>query len=571
MLGWLPVIPLTTMSATEANATILLVDDSTDNLRALSITLMEAGYQVRCVKSGAMALMSVQAVPTDLILLDIRLPGLNGYDVCQELKRNPSTCEIPIIFLSALDETLDKVKAFRVGGADYITKPFQVEEVLVRVAHQLKIRRLQQQFLTQNQELERARQAAERVSQLKSDFLVRLSHELRTPLNAMLGYSQRLRQLPDLKPIMQEGLDVITQSGHHLMTLVSDVLEAAAIETGQLPLKLISFDLPGMLQSLEDMFQLQAESKGLEIVWQQISELPHYITGDQQKIQQVLINLLSNAIKFTPSGQVTVQVKCQVLPSPVLDGQPSPVEEPPSRIWLTVKVRDTGVGIASEELNVVGQPFVQAEAGRQSQEGIGLGLSISYQMVELMGGQIQIKSQLGQGTIVQFAVPVELAQMASFEEWSRFPVYHCQLVEPSEHRLLVVDDRWTNRRLMVRLLTDWGFTVQEAEHGREALEIWKRWQPHLIWMDLRMPRMDGYEATKRIKTSPQGISTVIIAMTASTFEQERAIILGSGFDGFVQKPFHEATLRDHLTRHLGVQFICESQVTPPIDSISPSA
>lgn len=557
------------MSATEVNATILLVDDSTDNLRALSLTLMEAGYQVRCVKSGAMALMAVQAVPTDLVLLDIRLPGLNGYDICQELKRNPSTRDIPIIFLSALDETLDKVKAFRVGGADYITKPFQVEEVLVRVAHQLKIRRLQQQLLIQNQELEQARQAAERVSQLKSDFLVRISHELRTPLNAMLGYSQRLRQLPDLKPIMQEGLDVIAQSGNHLMTLVSDVLEAAAIETGQLPLKPVSFDLPSMVQSLEDMFQLQAESKGLAIIWEQVSDLPRYITGDQQKIQQVLINLLSNAIKFTPSGQVTVQVECQFLP--VLAINLPPVQDNSGGIWLTVKVKDTGVGIASDELDVVWQPFVQAEAGRQSHEGIGLGLSISYQMVELMGGQMQINSQLGQGTIVQFTIPVKLAQMASLEEWSRFPTYICQLAEPSEHRLLVVDDRWTNRRLMVRLLIDWGFTVQEAENGREALEIWKRWQPHLIWMDLRMPRMDGYEATKRIKTSPQGISTVIIAMTASTFEQERAIILGSGFDGFIQKPFHEAILRDHLTRHLGVQFICECQDTPPIDSISPSA
>ncbi|HCA98148.1 MAG TPA: hybrid sensor histidine kinase/response regulator [Cyanobacteria bacterium UBA9226] len=295
---------------------ILIVDDTPENLQVLSATLSERGYKVRGVIKGQMAIRAAKSAPPDLILLDIRMPEMDGYEVCQRLKADPQTHDIPIVFISALDEVLDKVKAFQAGGVDYITKPFQVEEVLARVENQLMICRLSHKLQEQNQKLQqevqeriKAEKAAEAASQAKSEFLANMSHELRTPLNAILGFSQLLSREPELQPQHREQIGIINRSGNHLLNLINDILELSKIEAGKAVINLSNVDLYNLLQTWQEMFQLKATSKGLELIFAVALDLPRYVETDERKLSQILINLLGNAVKFTEKGRVILHVK----------------------------------------------------------------------------------------------------------------------------------------------------------------------------------------------------------------------------------------------------------------------
>lgn len=399
-------------------------------------------------------------------------------------------------------------------------------------------------------ELEEAKEAADAANRAKSQFLANMSHELRTPLNAILGFAEIMNRDFSLTTEHQENLTIISRSGKHLLELINNILSLAKIESGKITLQEHSFDFYSLIDSVLAMVKLKAEQKGIELVVAIATDVPRYFKTDEVKLSQVLINLLNNGIKFTHQGKVTLRVKV-IYPASFI------VERQTEAVTLFFEVQDTGAGIAKEEISNLFQPFVQTHTGRKSKQGTGLGLSISQKFIQLMGGEITVRSKVNQGTVFSFDLKAYLANAAEIENLQ--PKQQIIGLAPNQpkYRILVVDDRLENRLLLIKLLTPLGFEVQEASNGQEAVKLWQSYAPHLILMDLRMPVMDGYEAIKQIRNSLQGQATVIIALTASVFEEEQNLIISAGCNDFLHKPLKQDKLLEKIAQHLGVRYLTQ--------------
>ena len=427
-----------------------------------------------------------------------------------------------------------------------------MNQSVIWVARDISVRKLAEAAM------EEAKEAAITANRAKSTFLANMSHELRSPLNIILGFSQLMTRSQSLNIEQQENISIITRSGEHLLTLINNVLDLSKIEAGRTNLNETNFDLYRLLDDLEDMFQAKANELGLQLVFHRTYDVPQYICTDSIKLRQVLINLINNALKFTQNGGVSVRV---TLSANQLEKSGN-IQEIEKRFLLIFEVEDTGVGIPRDELGIIFEAFAQAQTGKDFQEGTGLGLPISRKFVQLMGGDIDVSSEFGQGTTFKFAIKIMTVNDTDIEE--KQPTRRVIALEPnqSHYRILVVDDKLSNRQLLFKLLHPLGFEIQEASNGKEAIEVWEKFEPHLIWMDMRMPVMDGYEATKYIKTQLKGQATAIVALTASTLEEEKAVILSTGCDDFVRKPFREQVIFDKIAEYLAVRYIYE-ELAPP--------
>ncbi|MFN6564200.1 MAG: PAS domain S-box protein [Nostoc sp. ChiSLP01] len=469
-------------------------------------------------------------------------------------------------------------------------KPEEVN-IVVQISNQLAVALQQAQLLAQmqrqSQALQEAAIVADAANRAKSEFLANMSHELRTPLNAILGFTQLMSHDDALSAEHQQNLAIINRAGEHLLNLINDILEMSKIEAGRMTLNLSSFDLIHLLQNLEEMLRFRATSKGLELVFEYTSDLPQVVQADESKLRQVLLNLLGNAIKFTDTGRVLLRVgmgtgemKQQgsreqgageksfspLPPAPCLLPPPMP------NAHLYFEIEDTGCGIAPGEINLLFQAFGQTETGRKSQQGTGLGLAISRKYVQLMGGDISVSSAIGKGSKFSFNIQIGLATASEVHVKQTRRRVSSLAPGQNQYRILVVDDSTDSRLVLIKILSSIGFVVEEAANGQEAIALWEQWQPHLILMDMRMPIMNGYEATKIIKTREiqrrQNIlqclvshtHTIIIALTAHAFEEQREAMIEAGCDDFINKPFREEELLEKLKEYLGVQYLYQEQV-----------
>jgi len=460
-----------------------------------------------------------------------------------------------------LDETGNLV-GYR--GADTDVSERKRTEQELRKYHE----RLEEMVKERTSELVMARDEAEVANRAKSTFLANMSHELRTPLNSILGIAQLMERDAGFPDQQRDTLKILSRSGTHLLELINDVLELSKIEAGKMTSDITSFDLRSFLGDLEEMIRLRAEGKGLNLLFEYKSLLPQHIETDVRKLRQILINLLGNAIKYTEKGGVILRTRFTEGMDTTPWGMPSPLGR------LEFEIEDTGIGIAPEDMQRIFEPFVQVNPGRAVRDGTGLGLTLSRMFVELLGGEITIRSQIGKGSTFAFDIAVKLAEAAAVhtEEADR----HVIGLMPGQppYRLLVVDDSVENRFVLRRLLERVGFGVLEAASGQEAVDSYKSGQPHLIWMDLRMPAMDGNEAARRIREAEDGrrkeegkeIHTPIIALTAGAMEGGSPPSLSQVFDGLVYKPFRESEIFDELEKHLGVQFVCHSSVKSAVDA-----
>jgi PAS domain S-box-containing protein len=399
---------------------------------------------------------------------------------------------------------------------------------------------LEELVAARTSELVTARDAAEAANRAKSTFLASMSHELRTPLNAILGFSNLMRRDAQLLPDQRDHLDIINRSGEHLLTLINDVLEITKIEAGKIQLNNAPFDLGALVRDVTDLMEPRANQKGLSLRLDQSSSFPRYINGDEAHLRQILINLLGNAVKFTHQGGVTLRL----------------ATKPNTTAHLIIEIEDSGIGLSAADQQRLFQPFVQLGKQPGDNQGTGLGLSITRQFVQLMGGSITVESTPGKGSLFRVELPLIEAKETDILPPQGSEKGEVVGVAPGQtrYRILIVEDDHENQLLLSRLMQRIGFEIKVAADGAQGIQLFQSWQPHLIWMDRRMPVMDGLEATQAIRQLPGGKDVKIIAVTAAALVEERDEMMKAGMDDFVRKPYRFNEIYDCLGKQLSVQY-----------------
>ncbi len=502
---------------------ILVVDDNMENLKVISGFLKGEGYNLALALNGENALHILSKTKIDLILLDIMMPDMDGFEVCNRIKAQSHLQEIPVIFVTAKTETEDLMKGFRLGGVDYIIKPFKKDELLVRIKTHIELFKSKERIVSLNNELMVAKQKAEAASKSKELFLANMSHEIRTPLNAIIGIIRRLSK-EDIGVAHKSCLSKANAASQHLLSIINNILDISKIEAGEFILEKFHFNFKNLIDEVLSILFVQANVKGVSLVTDIDEKIERAYIGDNLRIRQVLINLVSNAIKFTNEGFVSISVRA------------GEISEKGQQVELTIK--DTGIGMNEDFKEQLFKKFVQEDASiARKHGGTGLGLAISYELIQLMGGTITVESKKNEGTCIQVTLCLPIGDESSFE-----PVFNTDHFKTLKgKRILLVEDNEINRMVAQQVLIYYGIIVSEAQNGRIAISEVELNPYDVVLMDIQMPEMDGIEATKFIRNSLK--STVpIIALSANALKAEIEECIKAGMNDYVTKPFEEIDL-----------------------------
>ena len=503
---------------------VLIVDDEPDNLRILS-SLLRDEYQVFIAKSGEQALSLASSQVPDLILLDVMMPKITGFDVIQQLKNDQTTKDIPVIFITGLQSSKDETTGFELGAVDYIHKPFNSAVVSARVSSQLKI-------VQQRHELQQLSEQLQKASEAKGMFLANMSHEIRTPLTTVIGYSDSLMTDSFDEMEKPQAFAIINNSSKHLLSLVNNILDFSKIEAGEISIEILKVDLHNMLQEVHIMCNDIAKQKDLGLVWKLETPIPSHINTDPTRLKQILLNIIANAIKFTEAGEITVSLEL-------------------NQQQLNIAVHDQGIGIPKDKLDNLFTSFNQVDNSTTRKfGGTGLGLSISQSLAAKLGGEITVKSKLNLGSTFTLSLPVEPESENEYIEQlniSETFFYHEQLKTRFDAKVLLAEDHNENRQLFTFILNSFGLDVDAVENGKQAVQACMDNSYDLILMDIQMPIMTGIEAQKLIRSC--GLDLPIIALTANVMKEEVESYLNAGFDDHISKPLDKKQLVEKLMHY----------------------